>query len=330
MIKSRNSDIHLSKDMVLSRVTELDIFSYYCANFKEIGVKFCSPLRKDSHPSVTITMYNGKLLYKDYGHPEHSMDCFGFIMHSFKCNFFESLCIVDNDFRLGLAHIKSASEFTKGYMGFRSSKTVKVKRATTIRKKSRPWMKKDAEFWSKYLISKKTLCTFGVSPISHYWINEHRFSCELSYAYKIGNKYKIYSPYEETKWISNTTKKHVQGFAQLPERGDLCIITSSLKDVMCLFEMGIPAVALQSEMQMPEEAFIKMVQSRFKKVALFYDNDFNNPNNPGQSMASKICKEFYPLTNIYLPEDYECKDLSDYIARFGRTEGLKTIIQAQI
>jgi hypothetical protein len=316
--------------MVLSRVTELDIFSYYCGNFKEIGVKFCSPIREDSHPSVTITMYNGKLLYKDYGHPEHSMDCFGFIMYSFKCNFFESLCIVDNDFRLGLAHIKSASEFTKGYMGFRSSRVVKPKPVVIIKKRSRPWMKKDAEFWSKYLISKKTLRTFGVCPITHYWINTNRFSCDLSYAYKIGTKFKIYSPYEEIKWISNTTKQHIQGYKQLPQKGDLCVITSSLKDVMCLFEMGIPAIALQSEMQMPEAKTIKELQERFKKVVLFYDNDFTNPGNPGQTMAAKICKEYYPMSNIYLPEDYGCKDLSDYIAKFGRTEGLKTIIQIQI
>jgi hypothetical protein len=47
-------------------------------------------------------------------------------------------------------------------------------------------------------------------------------------------------------------------------------------------------------------------------------------------MASKICKEFYPLRNIYLPEDYGCKDLSDYIAKFRSAEGLKTIIQLQI
>jgi len=330
MINSRNSDVHLSKDMVLSKIREIDIFSYYCTPFKELGSPFCSDLREDNSPSVSIILWKGRLLYKDFGHPDHTFDCFSYICCKYNCNFFEALRIIDNDFGLKLGSVNSAAAFTKGYMALRSSKTVKVKRAISIRKKSRPWMKKDAEFWSKYLISKKTLCTFGVSPISHYWINEHRFSCELTYAYKIGNKYKIYSPYEEIKWISNTTKKHVQGFAQLPERGDLCIITSSLKDVMCLFEMGISAVALQSEMQMPGEAFIKMVQSRFKKVALFYDNDFNNPNNPGQSMASKICKEFYPLPNIYLPEDYGCKDLSDYIAKFRSAEGLKTIIQLQI
>jgi len=94
MIKSRSSEDHLSRDMILARIRDIDIFSYYCTNFKEIGVKFCSPLREDNRPSVTITMYNGKLLYKDYGHPEHSFDCFGFIMHLFGCSFMKHFLLL--------------------------------------------------------------------------------------------------------------------------------------------------------------------------------------------------------------------------------------------
>ena len=82
-------------------------------------------------------------------------------------------------------------------------------------------MVKDAKFWSQYLISKKTLIKFAVTPISHYWINDSRFTCKLSYAYKIGNKYKIYSPYEEVKWMSNTNSKQIQGYDQLPKQGIL-------------------------------------------------------------------------------------------------------------
>ena len=234
------------------------------------------------------------------------------------------------DFGLNLASNKSEMEFTKGYLGYRSSIRQVPKRVTIIRKKSRPWMKKDAEFWSKYLISKKTLIKFAVSPISHYWINESRFSCELSYAYKIGTKYKIYSPHDEVKWMSNTNSKQIQGYDQLPKQGDLCIITSSLKDVMCLFEMGIPAVAMQSEMRLPLRNQIEELKQRFKQVAIFYDNDFTNPNNPGQAMAAKICKEYYPIKNIVIPDEYGVKDLSDYIAKFKRTEGLKTLIDIQL
>ena len=330
MIKSRNSEDHLSKDMILRKIREIDIFSYYCSSFKELGVKFCSELREDKTPSVSIIQWRGKLLYKDFGHPDHTFDCFSYVMHAYNCQFYSALRIIDNDFGLNLSSNKSEMDFTKGYLGYRSKKSQTPKRLTIIRKKSRPWMKKDADFWSKYLISKKTLIKFAVSPISHYWINESRFSCELSYAYKIGTKYKIYSPHDEVKWMSNTNSKYIQGYDQLPKKADLCIITSSLKDVMCLFEMGIPAIAMQSEMQLPSREVIEELKQRFQKLAVFYDNDFTNPSNPGQTMAAKICKEYYPIKNILIPDEYGVKDLSDYIAKFKRTEGLKTLIDIQL
>ena len=330
MIESRNSEIHLSKEMILDRISEVDIFAYYCSSFKQLGKPFCSELREDSKPGVNIVLWKGKLLYKDWAYPEHTFDCFGYVMATYNVSFYSALRIIDNDFGLNLGSRKSEIDFTRGYLGYRSKIRVENKKVTIIKKKSRPWMVKDAKFWSQYLISKKTLIKFAVTPISHYWINDSRFTCKLSYAYKIGNKYKIYSPYEEVKWMSNTNSKQIQGYDQLPKQGDLCIITSSLKDVMCLFEMGIPAVAMQSEMRLPLRNQIEELKQRFKQVAIFYDNDFTNPNNPGQAMAAKICKEYYPIKNIVIPDEYGVKDLSDYIAKFKRTEGLKTLIDIQL
>jgi len=329
MIKSRNSEDHLSKEKILDKIREIDIFSYYCSSFKGFGQKFCSELRKDARPSASIIQWHDRLLYKDFGHPDHTFDCFSYVMQLFNCEFYSALRIIDNDFGLNLASHKTEMDFTRGYLGYRSNMKLVPKKVVVIKKKSRPWMKKDADFWSKYLISKKTLIKFAVSPISHYWINESRFSCNLSYAYKLGNKYKIYSPYDEVKWMSNTNAKQIQGYDQLPKEADLCIITSSLKDVMCLFEQGIPAIAMQSEMYMPKRETIEEIKERFKKVAVLYDNDFTNLNNPGQTMAAKICSE-YRLNNIYIPEDYQVKDVSDYIAKFGSFGGMKTLIELQI
>ena len=88
---------------------------------------------------------------------------------------------------------------------------------------------------------------------------------------------------------------------------------------MCLYAAGFSAIALQSEMQVPSEKLVAELKDRFSQVDILYDNDFDKVTNPGQTMAQKICKE-YNLRNIYLPEDYGVKDLSDYIAQFKRTE----------
>jgi len=326
MIKSRQSEDHLSKDMILSRIREIDIFSYYCPSFKELGVKFCSELRDDKSPSVSIIIWQNRLLYKDFGHPEHTFDCFSYIMKKYNCSFYDALRVVDNDFGLNLSSFKETIGFSMGIPATRTTKKVEQKRVVIIRKRRRKWMRKDQEFWSQFFITKTTLIKFAVCPITHYWINENRFSCDLSYAYKIGKKYKIYSPYEDTKWISNTTRRHVQGYVQLPDRHDICVVTSSLKDVMSLYELGIPAIALQSEMQMPDKALVHELQERFGVIALFYDNDFDNVNNPGQTMANKIIREFPNFVNIVLPEQYGVKDLSDYIAKYQSTHLITALV----
>jgi len=247
-------------------------------------------------------------------------------MKKYNCSFYDALRVVDNDFGLNLSSFKDTIGFSMGVPATRTTKKVEQKRVVIIRKRRRKWMRKDQEFWSQFFITKTTLIKFAVCPITHYWINENRFSCDLSYAYKIGKKYKIYSPYEDTKWISNTTRRHVQGYVQLPDRHDICVVTSSLKDVMSLYELGIPAIALQSEMQMPDKALVHELQERFGVIALFYDNDFDNVNNPGQTMANKIIREFPNFVNIVLPEQYGVKDLSDYIAKYQSTHLITALV----
>ena len=46
-------------------------------------------------------------------------------------------------------------------------------------------------------------------------------------------------------------------------------------------------------------------------------------------MAKKISTK-YRLKNIIIPDVYKLKDLSDYIAHFKRSGGLKTLIELQI
>ena len=330
MISSRPSEDHLHTDVILSKISEYDIFKYYCPNFIELNKKFCSDLRKDQSPSVSVVLWKGKLLYKDFGHPDHTFDCFNYVKYKYSCTFMEALTIIDNDFNLGLTSKNDSALFSMGYMAIVTNKKPVQPKVTIIKKKSRPWFNHDKLFWEKYLISKKTLIKFDVSPISHYWINEYRFKCDsITYAYKIGKKYKIYSPHSEHKWTSNTTNKHIQGYKQLPESGDLLILASSLKDVMCLHELGIPAIAMQSEMLMPSEKLIDHLKSRFKRIVVFYDNDFTNPNNPGQTMAEKIRQKYW-FTNIFIPDVYQCKDLSDYVAKFNSLDGLQNLINIQI
>tara|TARA_R110001583_G_scaffold109576_3_gene258428 strand:+ start:11631 stop:12632 length:1002 start_codon:yes stop_codon:yes gene_type:complete len=310
MIASRPSNDILHTDVILSKISEYDIFKYYCPNFIELSRKFCSDLREDARPSVSVVNYNGNLLYKDFGHPNHTFNCFGYVQKKFNLNFTQSLIRISNDFNLKLAPATGLLTYNTPTV---HNKRIENKKVTVIKKKRRSWEKRDAEFWLKFGINKEILSIFAVEPISYYWINENRFSCKtITYAFRFGNKFKIYAPYEkDIKWFSNTNKKIVQGYNQLPDKGGLLYITSSLKDVMCLFAMQLCGVALQSEMQIPSEVQMHLLLERFKKIIVFYDND-----TPGQAMADKICQK-YQLDNLCIPNDWGAKDVSDAIAVHG-------------
>ena len=225
-IRSRKSEDHLHTDVILGKISEYDIFMYYCPSFTKLGKKFSSDLREDNSPTVSIIPYNGKLLYKDFGNSEHAFNCFSYIQYKYNCSFVDALRIIDCDFNLGLSSNIAGQKFTMGIMAYKQNNSPKyIKPDVIIQKKRRPWSLEDAKFWRKYFVSKKVLRSFAVEPISHFWINGVRFACKsITYAFKFNNRYKIYSPYDDkNKWLSNTKKTDVQGYNQLPNKGERLI-----------------------------------------------------------------------------------------------------------
>lgn len=324
MIQARKSDEYLSRDNVLNKVSEYQIFKYFCRNFKEIGTKFRSDLRDDKSPTVDIALIGQRLLYKDFGHPDHTFDCFAYVAYKYNTDFYGSLIHIDSCFGLGL------------HTGVRLARTVqkvepkvRAKTRSEIQVRVRDWDTRDAAYWKQFGISKKLLRIFDVQPITHYWINEQRFSCNsISYRYRFDCGYKIYRPLEgDFKWSSNVGMECLQGYRQLPSHGKTLVLTSSLKDIMCLAVLDYPSIALQSEMLMPGQSTIEEAQARFEEVIVLYDNDFDNPRNPGQTMAVKICEK-YGLDNLVIPSYYRSKDISDLIKDHGLQEA-KHVIERQ-
>jgi 5S rRNA maturation endonuclease (ribonuclease M5) len=324
MIHTRHSEDSLTKDVLLSKVSEYQIFKYYCSTFQELNKKFKSDLRKDNNPTVSIALINGRLRYTDFGYPEqHSFDCFSYISYKYKLNFRETLRHIDGSFNLGLS---GGVHIPRAVPKMEEEPTLVEHVPAAIKVKLRNWDKEDATFWKQFNISKRILCIFDVLPITHYWINEKRFSCgSISYRYRFDCGYKIYRPLEaDFKWSSNVGSSCVQGYNQLPKTGGEIFLTSSLKDIMCLAMLGYPSIALQSEMLMPSDQTIEEIQTRFKEVIVLYDNDYHKSSNPGQTMAKKICRKF-GLLNLCIPDKYKSKDISDLVKHHSLKEAQNVI-----
>jgi len=313
MINARNSEDYLHTEVILAKVSEYDIFKHYCPNFKELGVKFCSDLRADSHPSCSIVEWNNKLLYKDFANEKHTFNCFSYVMYKYGIDFISSLETISRDFGLGLV-ANSTTRVAKIY----SAPEQSVRKRSKIYIRSREWDERDKLFWGKYGIKKSLLTRYNVIPIDYFWINDSRFRVkDIGYAYKFKDGYKIYQPYDpENKWYSNVGTNTVQGLEQLPNTGDVVFITSSLKDVLTLASMNYSAIAPQSEMATIDDKFICGLKESFTIIVVLYDNDFQSQTNPGQTMATKLCTRF-SLFNLCIPTEFRCKDVSDLVANYG-------------
>ncbi len=315
--------VELSDEEILSRISCLDIFSYYIGKDFKMGRAMCSPLRKDKSPSFTIFKHNsGKYFFKDFSTGD-SGDCFTFLTKLYNIKRFDTYRLVDNDFQLGIS-TKNFNTPTRHYVGEHIKELQDIEPSTTtIQIKSRPWnAQEDKKFWSKYGICCNILNKFNVKPVEHVWVNNNlvvsanRYNPIYAYSFGEGLM-KIYQPYSDFKWLSNTSVSDLQGLSQLPNSGDTLVITKSLKDVMCLNIWDIPSVAPSSESCVIPEDIVKNLYNRFARICILYDFD-----RTGVSFANKHRKlyGFIPLffTNgKFNTFDYKSKDFSDFIANKG-------------
>ena len=107
------------------------------------------------------------------------------------------------------------------------------------------------------------------------------------------------------------------------------ILTSSRMDAMCLWaNLGVPALSLQGEGYLPKPQVMQQVLDKFKRVFIWYDNDFQHENdNPGQDNARKLISLYPKLKNICIPDGYQVKDPSDLVKAYGK-ELLKDIFNS--
>lgn len=310
----------ISKVDILTHVTQEQIYSHYIGEEITSGIKINSPLRDDNVPSFGFYYRrdnSGVLMFNDLATKDCG-DCFIFVGKYYDLKFKDVLYKIAFDF--GLSDMEISAEKQQ----FIQAKRVVQKEVVKIGIKSRKWKLVDKEYWSSFGISKETLIKYNVVPITHVFYNENPVKTDLlAYAY-IEYKdneisYKIYQPLsKDYKWMNNANYTVHQGYTQLPEKGDLLIITKSLKDVMSIHDvMGITAIGLQSESVMMKDTVMNEYKSRFKQVVCLFDND---------KAGKKLSKEFteeYGIVHFFMPEYPNVTDFSDLVKFVGIKKTIK-------
>lgn len=322
-LNNLNKDF-ITKERLLDYVDPLSVFTYYIGQKINLSSNIISPIRKERNPSFGFFIgVNGELCFKDFASNDAG-DFVKLVQLLFKVDYYTALCKIALDFNLEdkfnipkdipnnqkkgkIVHYDIGESKDKTYIGIRS----------------RPFRRHDKSYWKSFNISLDLLKYYRVKAVDYIFINDSIIKMDLyAYAYEEYKDnlitYKIYQPFNKKyKWFSNHDYSVWQGWEQLDERGDLLIITSSLKDVMSIKNTtGINSVALQSETTFPKVEIINELIDRFKAVYVLYDNDFDKDINKGQVFAKELCNQFN-VKNIVIPSKYRRKDFSDLVAYKG-------------
>lgn len=302
---STKTAITMSLKDLLDKLDDYSIYTYCLGEFKP-GRLMNSPLRPDDKiPSFAIfPSKTGDLLFKDHGTGEAG--------NSLKfLKLYKGIQTRDELERELLRIIRRINP-TQQYVSRTYTKI--ESQNTNIGIVRQPFTDIDKEYWKQFHISIDTLKRFNVFSIKYFLCNgvvrgTYKETSPM-YAYKVYDKFKIYRPLASkyTKWRTNLTNWHVQGLSELPkEGGNLLIITKSLKDVMCLYEMGFNAIASSSETTFIPDNILQSLRSKWKHIVILYDRD------PAGIKSAREYSRKYKLDAILVHKKFKAKDISDAV-----------------
>ncbi len=277
----------VDREYILNRITEEDIFHKYLGIYPNLEDYFTNPLRADTHADCKF--YRDKatpprLKFKDFAGGVN-WDCFNAVMavEGDVKNFYDAMRRVARDFNL------YGSEINYDVIADFEKKTSVKRSQSVIRVKRRDWHKGDLDWWSNEMIkSQEALDYFAVKPVDVVWLGEdiiYQYSKhDPCYVFWFGNHdYKLYFPLRTRGRFLQTRGDLLQGYMQLPERGDILVITKSYKDVICMRTFGIYAVAPMSEANLITVEQFEDLNNRFFHIFSLMDRD-----RTGMRMAQQL------------------------------------------
>jgi hypothetical protein len=316
----------ISKEWILKRVSEEDIFKRYLGIEPSLKGQFRNTLRTDKNADCSFYINSlGRWKFKDFA-GGFNWDCFNVVEYKENLSFKEALVRIAIDF--GLIHGKEADAFLL------ATTERKQKEKVQIRVKKRSWTKEDIKFWRERYISESQLARFNIYPISHAWFVKANIlvpayyftSNDPCYCYDFGNyEYKLYFPKRTSgKKFLQSASNYIQGFEQLPQFGNNLLYTKSMKDVVAIDNFSnifdLYSVAPLSETVVISTEMFSDLYNRFDNQATLFDFD-----RTGIRLARKY-ESLYKLPFFFFGKSFrgsifKCqtgiKDFSDFLMYNG-------------
>lgn len=315
----------ITKSYLLSQYSEETYMEYY------LGIKvakglFCSPLRRDNTPTCSFYKNkSGELIFKDFNGSFYG-NFISVVMEKYHVSYYKALQIIAEDFNLSKRHTDKVA-----VNPIKPSTTVfKDTGPADVRVEIKDFTQEELNWWNSYGITLDILKKFNVYSCKNIFLNGELFKTiykdNFMFGYYGGKKdnlelWRIYFPKQSNyRFLTNWPAKKIQGLKQLKKDGDICVITKSMKDTMCLYSLGISAIAPNSENLFVADTILERLKSKFKYIIVLYDSDL-----PGIQNMRKIKKKHPELIYFYIPRHYNAKDISDFYKKYGKDKTLEFV-----
>lgn len=313
----------ITKEFILSYLTQETIASHYLGYPVTTKKLYRSPFRSDKCPTCSYyKSRTGVLYFHDFA-TNQQYNCFNIVMEMYNCDFYKSLEIIAKDFGLILGEKEQKPIFE-------IIPEIKQKETTLLQIEEKDFSESELEWWKSYGITPKILKKYNVYSAKSVFLDGKIVAMSSKnhpiFGYYGGTQdnlelWRIYFPKRKNyRFMSNWSSSKIQGIDQLPKSGKVLVITKSMKDVMTLASLGIPAIAPNSETLFVDEETLSQLRSQFKYVFVVYDND-----RPGKYNMLKIRRNHPELEYFFIPNKYGAKDISDFYKKYGREETIKFI-----
>lgn len=304
---------------ILERVDEYALYSHYLGYDILIGGSYSSPIREakgltdDLKPSFGIYERRFGHTINEFMWKDSALGIHGDIFDLIKVLFDytsrkHAMFKVMSDFGIG-------GESDGRIIIPKKNLSRRYTDMTDIAVSSRPMRMTDVFYWNRFNISSSLLTEYQCTSIKQYWTFTDQkypyYTHGLSYAYRIWDKYQLYFPggTYKYKFLNGMNDLCVLGYLQLHYDSDLCVITKSMKDVMCLRSFGYEAVSPRSENILLPPECIDRLKKKYKRILVLFDNDMKHKG------------DAYEFEKVYVPKLMDTdKDTSDFCDNHGPKE----------
>lgn len=321
----------LSQEVLLKYNSEETYMEHYLGIPVKKGL-FKSPLRRDNTPTCSFYRDScGRLIFKDF-----RGDFYGnfieVVKYKYGVSYPKALAIIANDFGIKQnPELKVNKSCIKEY----SNNKLEKSEESIIKVKIKDFTEEELDWWRSYGITLNTLKKFFVFSCEIVFLNDQIYSYSSSASFNFGYFYpskdnnkqywRIYYPQNRKyRFISNWNKTMIQGIHMMPKSGEFLVITKSMKDVMLCYELGIPAIAPNSENLFITDSQWDNIVIKFKHIFLLYDTDL-----AGVANSKRIKKKFPKIQVLLIPRKYKAKDITDLYKKLGTEKMLNLVEEAK-